>query len=76
MDSRGDAEMLNFFIGYCSGYFICPIFLNPLWSGFYLNFFIGYCSGYFICPIFLNPLWSGFYLLLAKRKAIYTIFVK
>ena len=27
---RGDTEMVNFFIGYCSGHFIFPIFLNPL----------------------------------------------
>ena len=36
VDSRGDTEMLKFFIGYCSGHFIFPVFLNPLGSGLIL----------------------------------------
>ena len=30
MDSKRDTEMLKFLIGYCSGHFIFPVFLNAL----------------------------------------------
>ena len=30
VDSRGDTEMLNFFIGYCNCHFIFPIFSESL----------------------------------------------
>ena len=29
--SRGDTEMVDFFIGYCSGHFIFPVLLKSLW---------------------------------------------